>query len=295
MEQEELQRRVCDLEIICKDIQDKLQSVINHSNNLEKLALTKAEFHDKRMSFDASIVQDREALQKNFSDIQDKLVNLKNEMASYNVYFDSHHKKIINQENKSQALQHECDSLKQQQLSHQIKLSSIDQLNFKIDNISHDHHSVKNEVARVLEDIKSNLNKLDIRLKPSESLVQLHDNKISSLEVLSRHVSDLRSSLDSLSQSHKNLEGSSQKSLEDVVNQLQSKIDRIPIIELPKPVDVNGIVQASYKDLADKLQAIAMDIENSQLRSNNNDMQIKQFEKKLENIYLLLKKHEITK
>jgi len=295
MELEEVQKRISNLDLANKELREKLQALADQFNHLSKQSITKAEFHDKRLSFDSSVSQNNENIQKNFLDIQEKLTNIKNEMASYKVYFDTHQRKLASQDIKSQELKHELDSQRQHQLAHQIKLNSIDQLNFKSDNLSNDHHSFKNEISRALDELRLILNKSDSRLKPLENLIQDHESKISSNKVSQDDVNSLRKSINILSDSHQSLEASSKKSLEDMVIQLQSKIDKIPIIELPKPVDFNGIVQASHKNLSDKLHAISMDLENSQLRSNNNDLQIKQFEKKLENIYLLLKKHEITK
>jgi chromosome segregation ATPase len=86
----------------------------------------------------------------------------------------------------------------------------------------------------------------------------------------------------------------------DKINELKDQIeymrnsfgDKIDKLSIPAPV----ITQTTSitNEVAGQIEGISLDAKNAVLKSNNTEMQLKLIDKKLENVLLLLKKHELS-
>lgn len=160
----------------------------------------------------------------------------------------------------------------------------------------------KNEYVSSIQSINNVFTKLSHDLDKVCANLKKFD---SDLSVLNGKLSTQNSSLQSFSEeigvskkaSQKNQEESEYKigRLEDYlkhqVKSLEEALNKKVNDFISRPSELKGI----RDELLNKIANSSMDSQNANLRSTNTDKQLQLQERKIENIYLLLKKYELTK
>jgi prefoldin subunit 5 len=148
-----------------------------------------------------------------------------------------------------------------------------------------------NQFVNVLsEEFSKNQNKFQIGLQNLSSKHEIFDSK---LQDLSNALVSLQEKIDLQNKSIEDVKNRSSKEFDDKL--YQQKIDfekKLFEIKNATPVvEKESIAQS----LVDNIELIKHDSENSLIKSSNNDMRINFLEKKIENIFLLLKQYELSK
>jgi chromosome segregation ATPase len=143
------------------------------------------------------------------------------------------------------------------------------------ENIAFLHKRIE-EMSKQLQERKNSENTL---IASMQQLQKAHEDKLAQLErKFEGHRQDTLSLINSAS------------------GQIQQKFDNLPKPVFPKipQMDVTPQLEAFKKDMQDTISSSILDVSNAKTKSDVNEMQLKIMDKKLENIYLLLKKHDLS-
>jgi chromosome segregation ATPase len=131
-----------------------------------------------------------------------------------------------------------------------------------------------------IEEIKKQIKNLDASIKS----LSTENMKIG------KNLSDFKSHSD---ECQKNMSKDTCESLLDLKKQVENKLENVQMPHFNALEKEKKLIYDALSASNDKMHNILLDLENSLLKSGNNEMQLKIFEKKLENIYLLIKKYEM--
>jgi biopolymer transport protein ExbB/TolQ len=140
----------------------------------------------------------------------------------------------------------------------------------------------KNYVS--LDDVNSILSELDHNHHLHDLFLDKNANDISNLESNMPDLEELKTQIRNEFMSFLDKSLKNQITVfEEKINSLKSAIDTSP-----------ATILAVKNDISNQLDSAKLDASNAVIRSNNSAQQIVILEKKIENIYLLLKKHELN-
>lgn len=296
MDQEQMIRRICDQDNVIGALQQKLVQLSADSADLREKISQKQEFDADMLAFSNQMRQNNEFVKNSILDFQRRIDLLDRESSVNRTHIDGHSQRMHHQESKMDNVLDLMKETEDRHARHEKRTSDIEQKNQEFKKLLNDYNSYQAQVYSTQMEIRQAVISHDSKIKEYDGNYKTLSYR---LEVWDRENRVANESLKGELKQLRSIQDLWFKAFEEgfskVNKTIDDKIDAIPKVELPPQVDVNAIVKESFNDMNSKLNDIKMDLENSSLKFSNNEMQTKVFEKKLENLSLLLKKYEITK
>jgi chromosome segregation ATPase len=152
---------------------------------------------------------------------------------------------------------------------------------------SHENVDLKSKIIDLREKYQSQQVSLESHSKNIQAILQ-------QLNEMSVQLKDTEASFDSMASSVGSAKKSFLNETESLKTSLEMKLDQKIKASLPS-IDIKEIASTVKNMVKTDIEYIATDASNASLKYNNIDAKVTLIEKKIENIYLLLKKAEISK
>jgi len=273
------------------------------------IIIQKLQAYDKIIQNNQTLTDQVQVLSNSLKDAYAKIESVSSDFKNVRSEFD---KKDLNQNSKNDCLQSKFD------ITHGLYStlkSSVNDIVSRVDGIRLDLNKKIDEnfdssvLKSDLEFLGNNFERKSTEIKNTVQSIlsasQGFDSKIKSFEFnmgnLNNKVNELIISIQKnysdiflIQSTFKDFESSLDKKIQSQVSIVNQNIDtKISIAK--KDFQVAPETLSGLRDeLLKKLEAVALDGSNAVLKSNNSSQQILVLEKKIENIFLLLKKHELT-
>ncbi len=299
MDNEQISTRISDQDLILKDIKEKMIILSGNYEDLREKVAQKQQLDADMVVFSNQMKQNSEFVKKSILDFQKRIDLLDREFMVCRNHLDGHSEKMHKLDIRMSNIE---DLINESQYRHQrnenrtydLEQSKLELMEFKKNQIIYNNENFKN-----IGDLSFLNKKQDLKIQEHEDNLkkQLYQvNEIdkwgsehwSNIIYLVKGLQEIKKEMDSFVRTH-------QESLSETDKRIDEKISKIPKVEIPPQIDVKSAVSQEFNALSSKLNDIKLDLENAALRYNNNEVQTKVFEKKLENLSLQLKKYEITK
>lgn len=179
------------------------------------------------------------------------------------------------------ALENRLDSLK----SHFAGLSAVNELKEVIAVMTVQHNAMKAEMSELRKEGDKNASK--------------HAGILLDIEQLKKQSFDLAKSLEDLKIKFESEKLQTKKMLKDLAIEITGLIEQqkkefeAKLAALPKPQNID--VEALKLDIMQRIEPSSFEAKNANLRSSNNESKIVLLEKKVEQLFLLLNKYELSK
>lgn len=162
--------------------------------------------------------------------------------------------------------------------------SDVDQMN---NEIMHSTMTILKEFRQEIGNIETNVNKLENKIynlnKEQELLA--NEDDVNTLYIrITESIKDIHKKVDALHQEHNGL---IERLKLDICNQLKALKEEI----LSRPTGIPEL----QKLLESKIELVELNSQNGVLRSSNNEKQLLLVERKIDNLYQLIKKIELDK
>jgi len=299
MDQEQMIKKMCDQDLQLIALESKYGEICSKYDDLREKTVQKQEFLTLWEEFNYKLSKDFEAVRNDILLLKQENKNLIQKLENLQIEHCSHlniHDDEINKQ--------KCHV---EQLGKDINLSlikdtyhtkDIEILNAKIANcekISPDYAEFKQKLINYMKEASF------IDLQNENGIGDLYnifnENKASnnshfaSIQDLDKVYSKKLSLLEERFESQR-LDNLSQ--LSSLSIQMNEKIDKLPKAKDQVIPDVKPIIENLSANYQKKIEEMTLDVSNAKTKSDVNEMQLKLVDKKLENIYLLLKKQDLT-
>jgi len=299
---EEQLRRLSDCEVHIKRYHDKVNDLLAKAESQANSVIRKNEFQKIMDDFNARLNRDFGMIRKDVLALKEENKQISQCMVSN---FDDHLGKIVRNHDRIN-----CQLFHVEQLLKDMKLSQIDHeyhkkdlsnLKIKSENFDKNSQAIVENLLKMqkLNDRNSDSIK-EMDKKHSEVLNNIDQERKHSDKALMSWVQQSNKTIeDKISAFEKKFEGYRQEQLSSInsaITQFKQKVDSLPkpVPQIPQ-VDITPKLDAFKKEILDAQNSSTLDISNAKAKSDVNEMQLKLMDKKLENIYLLLKKYDLTK
>ena len=144
-------------------------------------------------------------------------------------------------------------------------------------------HSSLSDIRREISKVRAEKDQLESVINSQKNGQKIHESKLGSLESsLSQQTSSLSSKIADVHQVVEN-------KVQNVIQKMQQSVDSAKTELLGSPSSLQG----AKNELMQKMEAVELDAANALLRSKNSEQKCSVLDRKIDNIYLLLKKHEL--
>ncbi len=295
MDSEQMIRRICDLDIILANIQDRLDKIDASYEDLREKSVQKQDFERNNVNLLSLMPHNNANLNKNLQEIDHNIDLLKNNSLTYKQQIDALFERNFKHNARLDKIDASLVFSLDKHTQNDQKLNKVDlslaELRKLTQNLNECQDVISNQVNGLQEIVEFHKSRLKISTENLGGLKLSHQlQNLETKEVLENVKSDISQMKDNLNSFNDALSAYNQSNLK----MMDDKIASIPKVEIPPQVDIKSAVSQEFNSLCEKLDSIKLDLENSSLRYNNNEIQTRVFEKKLENLTLQLKKIEIT-
>ena len=295
-------RRLSDCEVMMSKYHDKLNQYIAQSDHYCKSVVMNDDYRKSWEEFNQRIARDFGMIRK---DIQALIQENKILSDKINFNYTEHDHLLKAQYEEMQKQKFHVEQLQKDsnisQINHEYHkkdLSSLKAKTSECEKVYPEINKYKEEIFKLSSVFDTTYKQLSKRIDDLNNLYAEQRTFDASLRSWLEKVD--KDHVEGYSKIEKKFEGHRQDTLSllnSATGQLQQKMDNLPK-PCPPPIpqiDISPQLEAFKKELQENFGSSLLDVSNAKTKSDVNEMQLKIMNKKLENIYLLLKKHDLTK
>jgi hypothetical protein len=293
-------RRLSDCEVLVSKYHDKLDQLILQNTNYNKQIISKDEFQKLWDDFNARVSRDLGMIRKEMQAVNeenktllDKAKKFEHDLMTLHM---QHHDKLIKHLDRIEKLDTELDNLHMQHGTHESHIKNIKDRIGECEKISPDLKEFKQNTLNIIR----KLNEMhDIQRNRIDQMSDRLQNSQSENIILQKNIQDHKENSEIKYNDLKFIIKANLDAMLDGFYKINNKFDE-KLKNLPQPViqeqqQNNPLELVMFKnEIMQLVNPLKIDVSNSKEKSDINEMQLKIMDKKLENIYLLLKKHELT-
>ncbi len=294
MNEKEL-KRLSDCEVMMNKYHDQLQKFIDQVINYNKQIVPKGEFETRFDNLEKEFTNNFGEIRLELSDIFLEHKDLGKLVEDIKINSKECQGYQKNQQDQINLLKNLVVQNSSQYTENKNRSDLIEQKIAHYEKISPEIDKIKLEMINFIQDLSKKHGFIEKKIEVIEGKNKHYEG---SLYGIGSEMSDFRRNMSlKFSESEKKHEINC-NDIESRFLQFQRKINvQIDQIKLPEPIksaDPKIAIDEIKADLEKAMQSMVLDVSNAKTKSDVNEMQMKIFEKKLDNIYLLLKKNELT-
>jgi len=288
-------KRLSDCEVVIGKYHDELrgfrEQVVNYNNQI----ISKSEFDVMWQDLSNRISRDLGMIRKEMSDLAlDDRENAEH-VSAIQLLQNNHHAMLYKHEERLNGLQGGIEGSLVHHASHEKKLAILNAKMPNWEKISLEYEEFKKNMYLLLSQKGENIDTLRDLFYDLQKTQHTDRYKVnecdSNLQSMFTKIAEMRSQIyDRLDEIRLSIDAK----VSQAKSEMSSKMEQIKLPEPAEVKDMQPLLDQFKEELKRSHESLVLDVSNARAKSDVNEMQMKIFEKKLDNIYLMLKKNELT-